>query len=205
MAEPLQDGYRSDHAAVAAPVSVLAGGSRARPAKPGQYIHALKNVTFNEPFFHGTFPAPAGHARRHDHRGAGADRRASWRSRPSTWCPNSDTRFYFVAIDNARFRKPVEPGDQLILKVTLKRSLQGNLEISLPGARSTAPKWPRPKSWWRPRPREPAAAGRGRMIDARAVVSPQAEIAADVEIGPFSIIGPDVVDRRPAPGSDRMS
>jgi UDP-N-acetylglucosamine acyltransferase len=31
------------------------------------------------------------------------------------------------------------------------------------------------------------------MIDARAVISPQAEIAADVEIGPFSVIGPDVV------------
>jgi len=36
------------------------------------------------------------------------------------------------------------------------------------------------------------AAGRRRMIDARAVVSPQAEIAAGVEIGPFSIIGPNV-------------
>jgi UDP-N-acetylglucosamine acyltransferase len=31
------------------------------------------------------------------------------------------------------------------------------------------------------------------MIDPRAVVSPQAEIAADVQIGPFTIIGPDVV------------
>ncbi len=31
------------------------------------------------------------------------------------------------------------------------------------------------------------------MIDARAVVSPQAEIAAEVEIGPFSIIGPNVL------------
>jgi UDP-N-acetylglucosamine acyltransferase len=31
------------------------------------------------------------------------------------------------------------------------------------------------------------------MIDARAVVSPQAQIAADVEIGPFSVIGADVV------------
>jgi 3-hydroxyacyl-[acyl-carrier-protein] dehydratase len=39
--------------------------------------------------------------------------------------PDSDTRFYFVAIDNARFRKPVEPGDQLLLKVTLKRSFKG--------------------------------------------------------------------------------
>jgi UDP-N-acetylglucosamine acyltransferase len=31
------------------------------------------------------------------------------------------------------------------------------------------------------------------MIDSRAVVSPQAQIAADVEIGPFSVIGADVV------------
>jgi 3-hydroxyacyl-[acyl-carrier-protein] dehydratase len=39
--------------------------------------------------------------------------------------PDNDTRFYFVAIDNARFRKPVEPGDQLILKVTLQRAFKG--------------------------------------------------------------------------------
>jgi 3-hydroxyacyl-[acyl-carrier-protein] dehydratase len=39
--------------------------------------------------------------------------------------PDTETRFYFVAIDNARFRKPVEPGDQLILKVALQRALKG--------------------------------------------------------------------------------
>lgn len=39
--------------------------------------------------------------------------------------PDDNTRFYFVAIDNARFRKPVEPGDQLILNVTLKRAFKG--------------------------------------------------------------------------------
>jgi 3-hydroxyacyl-[acyl-carrier-protein] dehydratase len=39
--------------------------------------------------------------------------------------PDSDTRFYFVAIDNARFRKPVEPGDQIQLKATLKRAFKG--------------------------------------------------------------------------------
>ena len=32
---------------------------------------------------------------------------------------------YFVGIDNARFRRPVEPGDQLILKATLERSMRG--------------------------------------------------------------------------------
>ena len=39
--------------------------------------------------------------------------------------PDVNTRFYFVAIDNARFRKPVEPGDQLMLRVELKRSFKG--------------------------------------------------------------------------------
>jgi 3-hydroxyacyl-[acyl-carrier-protein] dehydratase len=39
--------------------------------------------------------------------------------------PDSDTRFYFVAIDHARFRRPVEPGDQLLLKATLMRSFKG--------------------------------------------------------------------------------
>src|ERR1019366_6763301 len=39
--------------------------------------------------------------------------------------PDSDTRFYCVAIDSARFRKPVEPGDQLMLKVSLKRAFKG--------------------------------------------------------------------------------
>jgi 3-hydroxyacyl-[acyl-carrier-protein] dehydratase len=32
---------------------------------------------------------------------------------------------YFVGIDNARFRRPVEPGDQVILKATLERSMRG--------------------------------------------------------------------------------
>ena len=39
--------------------------------------------------------------------------------------PNADTKFYFVGIDKARFRKPVEPGDQLILTAQLTRSFKG--------------------------------------------------------------------------------
>jgi 3-hydroxyacyl-[acyl-carrier-protein] dehydratase len=39
--------------------------------------------------------------------------------------PDADTKFYFVGIDKARFRKPVEPGDQLILVVELTRSFKG--------------------------------------------------------------------------------
>ncbi len=97
---------------------------RVLACEAGQYIHALKNVTFNEPFFPGHFP----------HRPvmpgvmiieALAQTAGILAFKTVNVVPNSDTRFYFVAIDNARFRKPVEPGDQLILKVTLKRAFKG--------------------------------------------------------------------------------
>jgi len=39
--------------------------------------------------------------------------------------PNEQTRFYFVGIDKARFRKPVEPGDQLLLSATVERAFKG--------------------------------------------------------------------------------
>ena len=90
----------------------------------GEYVHALKNVTFNEPFFPGHFP----------HRPvmpgvmiieALAQASGILAFKTVKVVPDSNTRFYFVAIDNARFRKPVEPGDQLLLKVTLKRAFKG--------------------------------------------------------------------------------
>jgi 3-hydroxyacyl-[acyl-carrier-protein] dehydratase len=90
----------------------------------GESIHALKNVTFNEPFFPGHFP----------HRPvmpgvmiieALAQAAGILAFRTANVIPDTETRFYFVAIDNARFRKPVEPGDQLMLKVALKRAFKG--------------------------------------------------------------------------------
>ena len=91
---------------------------------PGESITALKNVTFNEPFFQGHFP----------HRPvmpgviiieALAQAAGILAFKTVGVVPDNDTRFYFVAIDKARFRKPVEPGDQLVLKVTLKRAFKG--------------------------------------------------------------------------------
>ena len=91
---------------------------------PGESIHALKNVTFNEPFFPGHFP----------HRPIMpgvmiievlAQAAGILAFMTAGVVPDSDTRFYFVAIDHARFRKPVEPGDQLMLKVNLKRAFKG--------------------------------------------------------------------------------
>jgi 3-hydroxyacyl-[acyl-carrier-protein] dehydratase len=91
---------------------------------PGERITALKNVTFNEPYFPGHFP----------HRPvmpgviiieALAQAAGILAFRTVDVIPDERTRFYFVAIDKARFRKPVEPGDQLLLKITLGRSFKG--------------------------------------------------------------------------------
>ena len=90
----------------------------------GQHCLALKNVTVNEPFFPGHFP----------HRPvmpgvliieALAQAAGILAFKTAKVVPDANTRFYFVAIDNARFRKPVEPGDQLMLKVALKRTFKG--------------------------------------------------------------------------------
>jgi 3-hydroxyacyl-[acyl-carrier-protein] dehydratase len=97
---------------------------RVLECRAGEYIHAIKNVTFNEPFFTGHFP----------HRPimpgvmiieALAQVCGILSFKTQEVVPDSDTRFYFVAIDHARFRRPVEPGDQLLLKATLKRAIKG--------------------------------------------------------------------------------
>src|ERR1700682_770639 len=97
---------------------------RVLACEPGKYVHALKNVTFNEPFFPGHFP----------HRPvmpgvivieALAQAAGILVFRTIGVFPDESTRFFFVAIDKCRFRKPVEPGDQVILKATLGRSLKG--------------------------------------------------------------------------------
>ena len=38
--------------------------------------------------------------------------------------PDENVKFYFAGIDKARFRRPVVPGDQLLLKVTLERRIR---------------------------------------------------------------------------------
>jgi 3-hydroxyacyl-[acyl-carrier-protein] dehydratase len=39
--------------------------------------------------------------------------------------PTDESVYYFAGIDNARFKKPVSPGDQLVLKVSIDRILRG--------------------------------------------------------------------------------
>jgi 3-hydroxyacyl-[acyl-carrier-protein] dehydratase len=87
-------------------------------------IKALKNVTINEPFFTGHFPsrpvmpgvlmleALAQTAALLSFESAGQE-------------PDENTVVYFVGIDGARFKRPVEPGDQLVLEAWIERAKAG--------------------------------------------------------------------------------
>lgn len=90
----------------------------------GKRIKALKNVTINEPFFGGHFPnrpvmpgvlmleamAQAAALLAFDTAGVTMD---------------DNTVYYFAGIDGARFKRPVEPGDQLIMDIELDRVRAG--------------------------------------------------------------------------------
>ncbi len=91
---------------------------------PGKRIHAIKNVTVNEPFFPGHFPG------RPTMPGviileALAQAAGILAFKTAGVVPDEKSRFYFVGIDGARFRKPVVPGDQLVLKATFDRAMRG--------------------------------------------------------------------------------
>jgi 3-hydroxyacyl-[acyl-carrier-protein] dehydratase len=96
---------------------------------PGKRIHAIKNVTINEPFFPGHFPyrpvMPGVMILEALAQAAGI-----LAFKTAGVVPDEHTRFYFVGIDKARFRRPVEPGDQLILKATLERAIRGIWKFS---------------------------------------------------------------------------
>ena len=92
--------------------------------KAGESLTGYKNVTYNEPFFLGHFPerpvmpgvlileamaqATGLLAFRTVERGA-----------------KRESLYFLVGIDKARFKRPVEPGDQLVLKANLVRSRRG--------------------------------------------------------------------------------
>ena len=87
-------------------------------------IKALKNVTINEPFFAGHFPSrPVMPGVLMIEALAQAAALLSFESMGTA--PGDDTVVYFVGIDGARFKRPVEPGDQLILEATIERAKAG--------------------------------------------------------------------------------
>lgn len=88
--------------------------------EPGKSLTAVKNVTINEPFFQGHFPhIPVMPGVLIMEALAQATGILSFKTTGKL--PTDDSLYYFVGIDKARFRKPVVPGDQLILEVELER------------------------------------------------------------------------------------
>lgn len=91
--------------------------------RPGESLKALKNVTINEPFFQGHFPV------RPVMPGvlileAMAQATGILAFRTIEEGPQSGSLYLLVGIDKARFKRQVEPGDQLLIDVALKRRVR---------------------------------------------------------------------------------
>lgn len=89
----------------------------------GKRVLAVKNVTINEPFFPGHFP----------HRPvmpgvlileALAQAAAVLSFKTMGQKPDENSVVYFAGIDKARFKRPVVPGDQLLLEVSISRTMR---------------------------------------------------------------------------------
>ncbi|MCQ8896025.1 3-hydroxyacyl-ACP dehydratase FabZ [Limnobacter humi] len=92
--------------------------------EPGKRILAQKNVTYNEPFFPGHFPIhpvmPGVLIMEALAQAAGVLSFNSMDDKPS-----DKSVFYFVGIDNCRFKRPVVPGDVLMLDVSIRKISRG--------------------------------------------------------------------------------
>ena len=97
---------------------------RVLAVEPGKSIRALKNVTINEPFFVGHFP----------HRPvmpgvlmleAMAQTAGLLAFADDASGRDANSVIYFAGIDGARFKRPVEPGDQLVMDVEILRHKAG--------------------------------------------------------------------------------
>ncbi len=90
----------------------------------GKRIRALKNVTINEHFFVGHFPQrPVMPGVLMLEALAQAAAVLGFETHDIT--PDDKTIYYFAGIDGVRFKRPVEPGDQLILDVSVARMRAG--------------------------------------------------------------------------------
>ncbi|MGF1525560.1 MAG: 3-hydroxyacyl-ACP dehydratase FabZ [Candidatus Competibacterales bacterium] len=97
---------------------------RVLSCEPGHRLVGVKNVTFNEPYFTGHFP------QRPIMPGvliveALAQATGILAFKTEQRRPDQQSMYYLVGIDKTRFKQPVEPGDQLILNVDLRRIRQG--------------------------------------------------------------------------------
>jgi 3-hydroxyacyl-[acyl-carrier-protein] dehydratase len=97
---------------------------RVMEVTPGKNIIALKNVSINEPFFPGHYPHhPVMPGVLIIEAMAQAAAILSFKTMGAI--PNDDSVYYFVGIDEARFKRPVGPGDQVVFKVEILSNRRG--------------------------------------------------------------------------------
>lgn len=97
---------------------------RVLECEPGKRIVGIKNVSINEPFFQGHFPHhPVMPGVLIIEALAQVSAILSFKTLGNK--PDDQSVYYFVGIDEARFKRPVMPGDQLRLEATLERNVRG--------------------------------------------------------------------------------
>nr|WP_090206274.1 3-hydroxyacyl-ACP dehydratase FabZ [Ectothiorhodospira magna] len=99
---------------------------RVTDVKPGESLEAIKNVSINEPYFPGHFPVrPVMPGVLILEALAQATGLLAFKTQEQRGETDKQQLYLFVGIDEARFRRQVEPGDQLHLRVELLRVVRG--------------------------------------------------------------------------------
>jgi 3-hydroxyacyl-[acyl-carrier-protein] dehydratase len=102
---------------------------RVRECRPGEDIVCIKNVTFNEPFFNGHFPQraimPGVLIIESMAQACGLLAFKTRENQPGEEQPGESSLFFLVGVDKAKFKRPVEPGDTLVVSARFRRSVRG--------------------------------------------------------------------------------
>lgn len=151
---------------------------------PGERIAGRKNVSANEPYLQGHFPGnPIMPGVLVVEALAQLCCILAFQSRGRS--PSDGYLHYLAGVDNARFKRPVRPGDVLELKGTIlserRQLMRFDCEALVDGERACTV-----TLMCVERKAE-------RLVDERAMVDPRAKLGNNVAVGPWSIIGPDVV------------
>jgi UDP-N-acetylglucosamine acyltransferase len=163
---------------------------RVLEVRAGEYVKALKNVTINEPFFNGHFPGEPimpGVLQ--------VEALAQTTGLAMNFLPENQGKIaFFAAVDEVKFKKPVIPGDQLILEVEIllarrgiikanaKASVDGQVTCTAvitlavpPGLESNKTKLV------------------NENIDPTAQVHPSVKLGKNTKVGPYTVINENVV------------
>ena len=155
----------------------------------GRFLRAVKNVSVNEPFFQGHFPGkPIFPGVLILEAMAQATGILAFKSVGKL---EPGELYYFAGIDEARFKRPVVPGDQMIMEVTFEKTRRGLTRFK--GVALVDGKVVCEATMMCARSREASyVIDKSAFVHPTAIVEEGASIGANAHIGPFCIVGPHV-------------